>query len=107
MCGIADPCGICELSRNLCCYTIIFLAFGWIGKGMYNFYGEDVDVAAEIRKGSFWTPDLIFWMMGISLLALLLGFCCFIKYIFIGFDKCFNIICKEKMREQELELYSV
>lgn len=108
MCGLADPFGICELSRNLCCYIFLFLFFGWFGKGLYNFYGEDVDIAAELRQGSFWTPDLTFWMMGFSLLALLLGSCCFIKFIFYGLEKCFTILTKEKkssIKDEELGIY--
>lgn len=93
MCTLFDICGVCEWIQKIVCFVVLLPIFGWIGKGIVLFYGQNVNIAYEIAQPGFWTPDGYFWIMGFSLIAILFGFCFGLKMLCKCFYKIMTILC--------------
>jgi hypothetical protein len=106
MCLPFDFCGLCNFIRNAFAFIVVIFVFGYIGKGLMDFYGQpNINVAQELLDPNFWIPDWTFWVMGFSFTAILFGFCFSIKYITTCLGKfIFALMCGQR-KEDEDELY--
>jgi len=90
-----NPCKIFEFAAGICCCLIFVVLFGYIGKGIYLYSGQEgVDVSEVVTDPNFYIPDLSFWVFGCVGVLLLFCLLVIIRAILVGVFNCTSKIVR-------------
>lgn len=79
---ICNPMKLCQFGCTIVCILILLVVGGYVGKGIYiQDNNPNETTYSMIRDSSFYAPDFIFWVAGISFVVALFGLLAILQII--------------------------